>query len=188
MVHRAGPPSSLALRGGRASCGCQWAALSSRGAEPGPGHIRWNAGLRAEARANSGRKSCHTSPDRRRGQIRERAARLVPGRGDAGLTYSSISIPPEASAWRWAAGSAWARASRSRRAVYCSRASRAALPAAMRCTAWSARACRASRRADRPPCSCCGTIAAVFAAAGSGMGASDPGSVPDGTRRAAVAR
>ena len=56
-------------------------------------------------------------PDRRRGQIRERAARLVPGHGDAGLTYSSISIPSKASAWRSAADSAWARASRSRRAV-----------------------------------------------------------------------
>jgi len=30
-------------------------------------------------------------------------------RGDAGLTYGSISIPSDASAWRSAAGSAWAR-------------------------------------------------------------------------------
>jgi hypothetical protein len=41
-----------------------------------------------------------------RGQIRERVVRLVPGHGDAGLAYSSISIPSEVSAWRSAAGSA----------------------------------------------------------------------------------
>ena len=55
------------------------------------------------------------------------------------------------------------------------RASRAALPAAMRWAASSARACRASRRADRSPGSCCGASAAVFAAAGSQVRASGSG-------------
>ena len=47
-------------------------------------------------------------PDRLRGQIRERVACLVLGRGDASLAYSSISIPSEASAcaMRWG-GQGW---------------------------------------------------------------------------------
>ena len=63
--------------------------------------------VRAEGGRNSGRT--RAAFDLTISAVKsECVAPLVPGRGDAGLTYSSISIPSKASAWHWAAGSAWA--------------------------------------------------------------------------------
>ena len=98
-----------------------------------------------------------------------------------GLIYGSNSNPSDASAWRSAAGSAWPWAWRSHRAVYCTRACRSALSAAIRCAAWSARACRASRRAGRSLASRRAAGACESGTAGPGAGASGSGPFPGRT-------